>query len=177
MSDLSHAEAIASVVSAITAVVAVVGASVVSYVANKNQLETQRQLAKQQMEAQLIVARAQVIAPMRQAWINKLRERISSLIARSVALAVHSANGTKEVDRAEFRGVAEICQEILLLLHPGEPDHDAIAAAVMILTNYTKNRDLNKKGEVVIELRKLTQKVLHDEWEVTKKMESMTLGL
>jgi hypothetical protein len=118
---------------------------------------------------------------MRQAWINKLRERISEYIARCIMLHIDlQASGTT-TGTDGYRKLLEIKEEILLLLHKGESDHDAIAEKVIAVSTWFGKPPTGGVFDnllfILIELREITQKVLKDEWEVTKKMESKTLAL
>ena len=174
MNELSLAETVASVVCAaftILAFVAVVIASVMSWKAATKQVELQLEVSRK-MELQLEVSRSQVIAPMRQAWMNKLREKISSFIGRSLELRVH-CTAVKPIDSTKFRELSEIKEEIILLLHEGEEDHDAIAQEVFAISEGIGRAgdDQSALSNAHARLRTITQKVLKQEREVTKEME------
>jgi hypothetical protein len=163
MGNWSFSEGIA-VLMAIVAIFAAVVGPVVTYTVTMRQLQVQ-----------LTVAKAQVISPMRQAWINKLRERIAVFSALTSLIIVFKNSGTEH--RKDVREMYELSQEILLLLHVGEPEHDLIALKVTELLKCTTSDNKADIGQIQRELRKITQKVLHDEWGITKKMELDAPGL
>jgi hypothetical protein len=163
MNRLSHAGAVASVICAaftILAFIAVVIASVKAGKAAKEQKEAQSEVFRK-MELQLEVSRNQISAPVRQAWTNKLREKISSFIGRSLELRGNSAS-VKPIDIAKFRELSEIKEEIILLLHEGEVDHDAIAQEVVAISACIGHggNDQSALGNAHERLRTITQKVL-----------------
>jgi hypothetical protein len=173
MNHLSHAETVASVVGAaftILAFIAVVIAAVMSWKSAKKQEELQLEVARK-MELQLEVSRNQIIAPMRQAWMNKLREKISSFIGRSLELRGNST-AMKPIDSTKLRELSEIKEEIILLLNDGESDHDAIAQEVVAISEAIGRAgdDQRALGNAHARLRAMTQKVLKQEQEGTKKM-------
>ena len=101
----------ASLISAATALVAVIVAPFVSYHAGKRQM----------------------LGPMRQAWINDLRDNLSlyiSLISINRWHVLPSVDEPKEVrelkvreDREKEQEAARLREKILLLLNPNEVEH------------------------------------------------------
>ena len=68
-----------SILSLIVAALAVAVAPLVSWLTTKRQINTSFALARDQMHTSLETANKQITAPMRQAWINKLRELLAEL--------------------------------------------------------------------------------------------------
>jgi hypothetical protein len=172
LNELSLAEVVASVVCAvftILAFIAMVIASVMSWKAAKKQMEVQLEVSRK-MEVQLEVSRKQLIAPVRQAWTNKLREKISSFIGRSLDLRGRFT-AAKTIDSTKFQELSEIKEEIILLLHEGVVDHDAIAQEVVAISDCIGRAgdDQSTLGNAHARLRAVTQKVLNQEWRGYKK--------
>ena len=157
-----------TVAALIIAVVTVVAASLVTYNA-----------ARRQIEASLKLGYHQIIAPMRQAWINKLRERIAAYIGISSEMGIRIQN-MSTLDEPSYRAYRELLairEEIYLLLHMGEEDHEQIAREVHNINQLVSEYKANDLGSAHGRLREITQKVLKAEWEVTKKMDDKTLAL
>ena len=190
---LSHVEAIASVISALVAIAAVVGASVVSWKVAKRQLEVTTKLANDQMELSwktaqlqmgtaqkvaieqrelsLIIAKHQIIAPMRQAWIDKLRSKLAKLIGLiSEYVRLAKIDERHKFDTQEY---VELVEEIRLLLHRGEPDHDLLVerlgAVLKAIIEYHKSKE--SPFPPIRPVTDIAQKILKDEWETTKRLE------
>ena len=183
--SFSHMEPIVTVLAFVFVVITSIITSIGAYRLGLRQMEVSRELSKQQTEAsseaakrqwevQLTVAKHQIIAPMRQAWINRLRERISTYIAISAEM-VAKLNDPAYPAVPAFRELVTDEEEIYLLLHKGEPDHDAIVAEVHKINKLVGRRE--SVAEAHVRLREIAQKVLKDEWEVTKKMELKTPAL
>lgn len=77
-------------------------------------------VAKHQIASSLEVANKQIIAPMRQAWINNLRDLVAELT--SSALHYHVA-GFQERKDDEYRRLTLLEHKVALMLNPLEDDH------------------------------------------------------
>jgi len=122
-------------------------------------------------------SKRQVIAPMRQAWINTLRDKISE------ALAIMSVNrlnycpsshwDEERKERAEKRDLENYEQLMLLIasinlyINPDEPEHvKLIKLLESAVTDYHNAVVTDEKQANII---LLSQQILKKEWEVTKK--------
>jgi len=122
-------------------------------------------------------SKRQVIAPMRQAWINTLRDKISE------ALAIMSVNrlnycpsshwDEERKERAEKRDLENYEQLMLLIasinlyINPDEPEHvKLIKLLESAVTDYHNAVVTDEKQANIIIL---SQQILKKEWEVTKK--------
>jgi hypothetical protein len=110
--------------------------------------------------------------PMRQAWINKLRERIATFRSMSIDFAYPSSH--EHFVTFNLQKLLEVYEEIKLLLNIEEPDHKALGRAIeTTLHALTDKKTVNFEQLTAsgVELTAIAQKVLTQEWEVTKKME------
>jgi hypothetical protein len=86
-------------------------------------------VARLQTETALAVAYKQVIATMRQKWIDNLRERISEFV--SIVVSFHrvrmvtalAAERSKSEEHAETLRMVLLLTQVELMLNPIEPDH------------------------------------------------------
>ena len=148
-------EVVASIIAAVTALVAVVASPILAARTGKNQM----------------------IGPMRQAWINDLRDNLSLYISRLSINRWHGApsgqESSVEYERKEAEDILRIKEavrlreKLLLLLNPGEQEHIDLAKLIeLAYVSYEKAEDTS---EVLIDLRKFSQQVLKKEWDVVKK--------
>ncbi|HEY3383473.1 MAG TPA: hypothetical protein VGK32_17025 [Vicinamibacterales bacterium] len=110
-----------SILSLTVALLAVIAGPFVSWVI------TRRTLASSER-----VAVRQVIAPMRQAWINDLRARLAELSATTQHYFVA---GYEDRTDKEYRRVAQLEQEIVLMLNPLEAEHQALQQTIRELVS------------------------------------------
>ncbi|GAC28600.1 hypothetical protein [Brumicola pallidula] len=98
------------VVSAITALVAVIVGPLVSIIVAKKQIN------------------ASVVSSSRQAWINRLRDELATLVGIVHHLPSAHANGSVTTDDAiaEYGKFVEQFQVIKLLINPKETDHQEL---------------------------------------------------
>jgi hypothetical protein len=80
-------------------------------------------LAKRQIASSAEVANKQIIAPMRQAWINNLRDHVAELTGDALHYftAGHDFKGYQNLQRLTF-----LESKIQLMLNPNEPDHQRL---------------------------------------------------
>lgn len=142
----------ASIISAGTALVAVIIAPFVSYRAGKRQM----------------------LGPMRQAWINDLRDNLSlyiSLISinrwntlASVCESKDVRDHKESVDRERFQEAIRLREKIFLLLNHNEEKHTALAGLVQ--TAFDAYKSCEDSTKALRDLRLYSQDVLKTEWNV-----------
>ncbi len=122
-------------------------------------------------------SKRQVIAPMRQAWINTLRDKISEFMAiisiNRIAYcpSTHWKDERKEraekLDLENYKNLQHLLASIKLHINPEEPLHVQL---IQLLEDATKDYHdsfvSDEKHEKIIEL---SQVILKKEWVVTKK--------
>ena len=88
--------------------------------------------ARRQMTTSLVVANKQIIAPMRQAWINNLRDSTAELTSR--AFHYYRAGYENRSD-AEYQAMTLLEQKISLMLNVTEADHREFEDAIRTMVS------------------------------------------
>lgn len=113
------------------------------------------------------VAHHQMLGPMRQAWINDLRRKLSVLIGRATFYGMAGQHPANAED--VLREMTEIQQEIELIINPRETDHQELVNAIAAMmkayaSKAPRDEFISKQRQVVA----LTQKILKTEWDRVK---------
>lgn len=133
------------------------------------------------------VAHKTIISPMRQAWINNLRDAIADFLATSEKSAfktyksVETDIETKKARQKIFERLAHIEAKIKLMINPDEPDHIKLLAAIAELKDWShddelsheeakeldegKSSNFEKKQQAIVNI---SRRILKEEWEVVK---------
>ncbi|MGB7590297.1 MAG: hypothetical protein WCD04_04905 [Terriglobia bacterium] len=77
-------------------------------------------VVRRQVASSLAVANKQIVAPMRQAWINSLRDLLAKLTSN--AMHYHIAGFEQRTDE-EYRRVTLLEHKVAMMLNPLEDDH------------------------------------------------------
>jgi hypothetical protein len=113
------------------------------------------------------IAKRQIVDPMRQAWINELRKKLSKLMGSTSYFMARGLDMGQ--DEKDMRELAEIQQEILLTLNPREDDHKLLAEKIrMMMQAALVARDKNRFIQLHGEVTELTQTILKREWNRVK---------
>ena len=147
-------EILAAIIAAVTALVAVIVGPIVT----------------------INLGKKGILGPMRQAWINDLRDHLSqylSLISISLwyiaPLEGESEDLTRNKDadyRARIQEVIRLKEKIFLLMNPNEAEHQELCRLVQEAFNsYQAAEDM---GEKIQRVRDYSQTVLKKEWDVVK---------
>lgn len=138
-------------------------------------------VAKNQQNNSIKLANKQVVAPMRQVWINNLREQISEFLSLSLwfyASGMHDHNVNSQVTDEESeldnqnlktdRRLSFLQTKIELMLNPIEEDH----AALIKHLNNCKNMAFSDRKSEFPQTHKAASaqcsKILKREWERVK---------
>lgn len=131
-----------SVLSLIVAAIAVFFGPVISWMIAKRQINISSELAKVQIGSSLLTANKQIIAPMRQAWINNLRDLVAELSSSSLHYYV---SGYEDRTDQEYQRMTLLEAKIKMMLNPDEKDHqrleELIRNLISSLERGTKNAD------------------------------------
>jgi hypothetical protein len=125
-------------------------------------------MSERQIELSRRIASKQIVAPMRQAWINTFREKLAELTGstfhywnmRSVV------RGTVELSDEEQMRLIQIEHEIELFINPTERDHTELMEALRKVLGLLE-RGTDDRGEFNAALHKarmLGQKIFKTEW-------------
>ena len=121
---------------------------------------------------QWVLGRQQLIGPMRQAWINNLRKKVSALIATADCL-YHG--GLEVTDRyADLRKIKRLEEEIILTVNPAEEEHQALLKQIRTMIVALESN--GKEQEFLLaedKTRRLTQTILKTEWDRVRGWRSL----
>lgn len=155
-----------SILSLIVAALAVVAAPLVSWFTTKQQIRTSFALARNQTRTSLETTNKQIIAPMRQAWINKLRE----LLAEFTSSAEHYyVAGYEDRTDKEYQRVTLLQAQIRLMLNPNEEDHQDLERLMQRMVTEIEKEKSDEFPVLLIEVIDLSRKILKREWDRVKK--------
>ena len=146
-----------AILSLIVAALAVVVGPTVSFI-----------IARRQLRASLEASNKQITAPMRQAWINKLRELLAELT--SSALHYYVAGFEDRTDK-EYQRVTLLQAQIQLMLNSSEDDHRRLEALIERMVNEIQYEKAKKDEfpSVHTEVIALSRTILKREWDRVKK--------
>lgn len=122
-------------------------------------------VARRQLTATLEVSNKQITAPMRQAWINNLRDILSEIA--SSALHYHVAGFEERTDQ-EYQHLTHLEYKVILMLNPSENDHQRLEKLISQMTGM-----LSRKGSATLDAEfevchkaviTLSRDVLKREW-------------
>jgi hypothetical protein len=125
-------------------------------------------MSERQIELSRRVASKQIVAPMRQAWINTFREKLAEFISA----AFHYWNvrqvmaGRVELKDEEQRRLAQLEYEIRLLINPTESDHQQLVETIKQIP-WRLERGDDEFGEINPLMEKATalgQRIFKTEW-------------
>jgi hypothetical protein len=126
-------------------------------------------IARRQIESSQRVAVKQVVAPMRQAWINGLREKVSALCAEAEYCCYSMSIGQDIPDFSKHaRKLYRFEKEIALTLNPLEEDHIELARRISELLRCVQTKNANDFPTASRQTMELTQKILKTEWNRVK---------
>lgn len=118
----------------------------------------------------------QMIGPMRQAWINDLRDHLSHYIAHLSINRWYGAPSAQDPepdrerkeleDLARIKEAIRLREKLFLLLNPREKEH--IALATLIQTAFDTYKAAEDTSECLVTLRQNAQNVLKTEWDVVR---------
>jgi hypothetical protein len=141
----------------IAALAVVVGPLISLYIA-KNQSNTSLQLSKQQL-----------LGPMRQAWINELRELVVEITSN--CLHYWQTGTYQDLENDEYKRITYISHKIRLMVNPNETDHIELLNKIESMTN-AAGAASGKEDQVFfdayISVIQTAQLVLKREWAVVK---------
>lgn len=115
------------------------------------------------------VAKRQIVSPIRQKWIDELREIISEYLSESKNLIVLGEDGmlNKEVMKEDiFKKLLYLQQKLNLMLNPNEPKHIELLELIESITDEI-HHGVNNYIEFGGKLRgatEISQKILKEEW-------------
>jgi len=120
-------------------------------------------ITKRQLASSLEVANKQIIAPMRQAWINNLRDLVAELT--SSALHYHVAGFEERTDE-EYRRLTLLEYKVALMLNPLEDDHKRLEQLIRkMISALERGREGEAEFvEVHPAVKDLSRQIFKREW-------------
>src|SRR5713226_4363110 len=124
-------------------------------------------IAKRQVQSSLAIANKQIIAPMRQAWINNLRDVLADLT--SSALHYYVAGFEDRTDE-EYRHLTLMEHKVQLMLNVRETDHKQLEELIRKMIEALSrgkdgDQDFTRMHPAIMEL---SRQILKREWDRVK---------
>lgn len=120
-------------------------------------------IARRQLASSLEVANKQIVAPMRQAWINSLRDLLAELT--STALHYHVAGFDERTDE-EYRRLTHLEHKVAMMLNPLEDDHKRLEELIgKMISGLERGRDAEADfPDVHLAVMDLSRQIFKREW-------------
>lgn len=131
-------------------------------------------VGKRQSLTLLAVTHKQVIAPMRQKWIDALRDRVTEVIGLAawfyrVEVGADPAPGSAE-RQAQTQKLVFLIAQIELMLNPGEADHQELVRRLeRMRATAVESHRTSEFPPAVAELKEYCQRILKAEWVRVKR--------
>ena len=130
-------------------------------------------IAKRQIDSSLEVANKHITAPMRQAWINNLRDALAELTSR--ALHYYLA-GFEEREDAEHQNLTLLEHKVILMLNPNEEDHKQLE---ILIRQMTSSLSRGREGDedfcrAHTDVMALSRRIIKREWNRVKERIKIT---
>jgi hypothetical protein len=125
-------------------------------------------VAKRQIASALATSHKQITAPMRQAWINSLRDLLAEIT--SSALHYYCA-GFEERNDSEYRHLTLLEHRIQLMLNPKEDDHTDLEQLIRKMVSSLQRGKVGDEDFCTAHTKvmALSRQILKREWNVVKK--------
>lgn len=124
------------------------------------------------------LARRQLISPIRQKWIDDLRDLMSTLLSKCrAAVIMNEGNGLLDSEKPDESLLNEILfleQKLQLMLNPNEDDHQQLIEHVDKITDAVQHGASNimEFGQRLNDASGCCKAILKREWERVKNGES-----
>ena len=120
-------------------------------------------VTKRQISSSLEVANKQIIAPMRQAWINNLRDLVAELTSN--ALHYHVAGFEERTDE-EYRRLTLLEYKVALMLNPLEDDHKRLEQLIRQMVSALEREREGEANFVEVHptVKDLSRQIFKREW-------------
>ena len=157
-----------SILSLAVAALAVFVGPLISWQVAKHQIKSASDLSASQTSAALVTSNKQIIAPMRQAWINNLRDLLSELLSSARHYYV---SGYEDRTDQEYQRVTLLEHKVKLMLNPKEEDHQRLEERIgnMIASIEQHPKFVNDFPDLHDEILSLSRQVLKREWNRVKE--------
>jgi len=115
------------------------------------------------------VVRRQIVAPIRQKWIDELRNLITDFLSTAQMIVVVNDNGIlneDQLDKETYRKMLSIERKLTLMLNPNEQLHNKLMDLIRELLDKTEHGTSNllEFGPLVRNITETAQTILKEEW-------------
>ncbi|MBI5041444.1 MAG: hypothetical protein HZB57_09715 [Gammaproteobacteria bacterium] len=115
------------------------------------------------------IARRQIVAPIRQTWIDELRNLITDFLSTAQMIAVVNENGLlneNELDKETYKKMLSIERKLTLMLNPNEKLHNKLMDLIRDLLDKTEHGTSNllEFGPLARKITETAQAILKEEW-------------
>lgn len=118
-------------------------------------------ISRKQTELSRRIASKQIVAPMRQAWINDLRDKLAELLGSAL---YYAAAGTEYSTDKQYMRLETLQEQIILRINPHEPDHQNLIASIKQMVNAIERIDSPEFIKAHTRTTELAQKIFKTEW-------------
>ena len=124
-------------------------------------------IANRQMRAAVKIADKQITAPMREGWINKLRDLVAELISLSQRYYAADDSFTNE----DYQRLVLLEAKIKLMLNPQEPPHQKLEKEIREIVGIKYKKEVDFLLFVMLrnQVENATRAVLKREWNRVKE--------
>lgn len=154
--------------SLIVAALAVFVGPIISWNIAKRQIRASSKLAREQIDSSLLVSNKQIIAPMRQAWINNLRDLLAELSSSALHYYV---SGFEDRTDEEYQRVTLLESKVKLMLNAKEDDHKRLEELIRKMIeeiDYHKGKK-DQFPDAHTAVVSLSREILKREWDRVKE--------
>lgn len=154
--------------SLVVAGLAVFVGPIISWSIAKRQINAASLLARHQIRSSLEASNKQIIAPMRQAWINNLRDVLSEIISSALHYYV---TGFEDRTEKEYQRVTLLESKVRLMLNANENDHQRLEVLIqkMIAAIQHEGGKKDEFPDLHTEVVALSRTILKREWDRVKE--------
>jgi len=154
--------------SLIVAALAVFVGPIISWSIAKRQIRASSAVASNQILSTLEASNKQIIAPMRQAWINNLRDLLAELTSSSLH---YYATGFEDRSDKEYQRVSLLESKVKLMLNAKEDDHQRLETLIrkMIWAIQYEKGKKDEFPDLHTEVVGLSRAILKREWDRVKE--------
>ena len=171
MFDLETVDAIKEllpILSLLVAFLAVIASPYVSYRVVSRQIKSSGETTEQYANTAIQIVNRNIIAPLRQEWINKLRSTLAEFFAKAEAYKIKGSSKNTESD---FHELLVLVNFIELMLNPDEDDHISLLnylRSIQGLLNSSIESQLDVYWGAIKDGRAQAKRVLGKEWSKVK---------
>lgn len=126
-------------------------------------------VARRQTQTSVRIANKQIIAPMRQVWINNLRDLVAEILGKC---AHYWAAGYEEREDSEYRHITELVHRLEFFINPNEEDHAQLIKEVWQMESALSRGSSKETDELFwtahLQVKQKAQIILKREWNRVK---------